>query len=104
MDVPAGGGRSLMCGITAAIGPGHAALAQAVAGQLHHRGPDGEGARSFDGCTLAMTRLAILDTSSRADQPMSRGPLHLVYNGEIYNHAALRAELQGFGESFASTG
>jgi asparagine synthase (glutamine-hydrolysing) len=62
-----------------------------------HRGPDGGGLwRSSDGRVgLAHRRLSIIDLTSAADQPMSNedGRLQVVFNGEIYNHAAIRAEL-----------
>ncbi len=54
---------------------------------------------------LLHTRLSILDLSPAGHQPMSTadGRFHLVYNGEIYNHLELRAELEATGESFTST-
>lgn len=75
---------------------------------LVHRGPDGRGTwtDATAGVAFGHTRLAILDLSHAADQPMAdeRGPLALVYNGEIYNFAELRAELAADGARFASTG
>jgi len=66
-----------------------------------HRGPDGSGAwASEDGSVgLAFRRLAIIDLSETASQPMSNedGSLWLVFNGEIYNHAEIRAELERLG-------
>jgi asparagine synthase (glutamine-hydrolysing) len=64
---------------------------------LAHRGPDGSGIwRSPNGrCVLGHTRLAILDPSEAGAQPMvdpATGSV-LVFNGEIYNHPVLRAEL-----------
>jgi asparagine synthase (glutamine-hydrolysing) len=64
---------------------------------LRHRGPDRAGLwTSHDRrVTMAFRRLAIIDLSSAADQPMASndGSLRLVCNGEIYNHEALRKEL-----------
>jgi len=66
---------------------------------LAHRGPDGTGVRvaSDAGPVVALghTRLAIIDLSSTGSQPMSDsdGTLHITFNGEIYNFAAVRAEL-----------
>ena len=64
---------------------------------MRHRGPDGAGLwRSPDGrAVLAHRRLSIIDLSAAAAQPMSNedGSVWVTYNGEIYNHVALRAEL-----------
>ncbi len=69
-----------------------------------HRGPDGAGAWiAPDGRTgLGHRRLSILDLSPLAAQPMSNedGTVRVTYNGEIYNHAALRAELLEAGHRF----
>jgi asparagine synthase (glutamine-hydrolysing) len=66
-----------------------------MAQRLRHRGPDGEGAWGEPGVALAHRRLAILDLSEGAHQPMSFGSQVLTYNGEIYNHRELRAQLPG---------
>lgn len=50
---------------------------------------------------LGHRRLAIVDLSPWGHQPMRRGVLHLVFNGEIYNHLELRAELEQLGHCFA---
>jgi asparagine synthase (glutamine-hydrolysing) len=66
-----------------------------------HRGPDGAGAWiSADGRVgLGHRRLSIIDLSAAADQPMCNedGSLWVVLNGEIYNHAEVRAELERLG-------
>src|SRR5947208_13602682 len=66
-----------------------------------HRGPDGDGLWiSEDGSVgLGFRRLKIIDLSDQANQPMSSedGWLRLVYNGEIYNHAEIRRELEDLG-------
>jgi asparagine synthase (glutamine-hydrolysing) len=71
---------------------------------MRHRGPDGEGLWiARDGRTgLGHRRLAILDLSPLAAQPMSNedGTIWVTYNGEIYNHAALRTELLEAGHRF----
>jgi asparagine synthase (glutamine-hydrolysing) len=72
------------------------------------RGPDGAGAwMSSDGrAALASRRLAILDLSTAADQPMAGagGAAQIVLNGEIYNFRQLRAELEADGCRFRSQG
>jgi len=78
----------------------------AMAESLAHRGPDGQGTWRDDRVGLAHTRLAILDLSDAAAQPMHHpdGTLHLVFNGEIYNFRALRHELEAQGIRFRSSG
>lgn len=70
---------------------------------LRHRGPDGSGIEVLGNVGLVHTRLAIVDLSERAHQPMRHpsGYWWLAYNGEIYNHMAVRRELTG--EAFSST-
>jgi asparagine synthase (glutamine-hydrolysing) len=68
-------------------------------GALWHRGPDGYGQISCGDATLGATRLAIVDPAAGA-QPMAGAGRFVVYNGEIYNHAALRAELEALGHVF----
>ncbi|HEY7889324.1 MAG TPA: asparagine synthase (glutamine-hydrolyzing) [Steroidobacteraceae bacterium] len=69
-----------------------------------HRGPDGAGMwRSTDGRTvLAHRRLAIIDLSGSATQPMPNEDetVWVTFNGEIYNHRALRSELLAAGHRF----
>jgi asparagine synthase (glutamine-hydrolysing) len=85
-------------GLTEALGRMQAAL--------RHRGPDDTGAFISKDCQagLAHTRLAILDLSPAGHQPMSSpdGRFHITFNGEIYNFAELRAELEKAGEVFKS--
>ncbi len=68
---------------------------------MPHRGPDGIGAwvSPAGDVGLGFRRLAIIDLSEKANQPMSNedGSLWLVFNGEIYNHAELREELSRSG-------
>jgi asparagine synthase (glutamine-hydrolysing) len=66
-----------------------------MAQRLRHRGPDGEGVWAEPGVALAHRRLAILDLSECAHQPMLFGSQVLTYNGELYNHEQLRAGLPG---------
>jgi asparagine synthase (glutamine-hydrolysing) len=88
-----------MCGIVGAYGPPgsqNAWLERAVA-CLRHRGPDDRGLMRDHaaGFGMGQTRLAIQDVSSAGHQPMMSacGRYHLIFNGEIYNHAELRAML-----------
>src|SRR2546422_7875042 len=68
---------------------------------MAHRGPDGAGifVSPERRLGLGFRRLAIIDLSERAMQPMSNedGTLWVVFNGEIYNHAEIRAELESRG-------
>src|SRR5215207_8245735 len=72
---------------------------------LAPRGPDGDGIWFHNGSALAHRRLAIIDLSERGAQPMVDEELGLtvVFNGIIYNHRGLRAELEGAGMRFRST-
>ncbi|MBI1206601.1 MAG: asparagine synthase (glutamine-hydrolyzing) [Azospirillum sp.] len=100
-----------MCGIAGvwAVGkPGGtrdlAELGAAMADSLRHRGPDGEGVWSDpeQGICLAHRRLCVVDLSPAGAQPMASatGRFIVSYNGEIYNHRELRAELEARGVRF----
>jgi asparagine synthase (glutamine-hydrolysing) len=94
-----------MCGITGFFGPGSPADLTAMTDALAHRGPDGAGYH-IDAAApvfLGHRRLAILDIAG-GSQPMwnEDGTVAIVFNGEIYNHAELRRELQAKGHVFAS--
>ncbi len=98
---------ALMCGIAGILGATRGAAelrgdAAAMAGCLEHRGPDDSGVEAGDGWALAMRRLAVQDTSDAGHQPMRLRDLTLVFNGEVYNFAELRGELEGHGYTFAS--
>ena len=76
---------------------------------LRHRGPDHQSTwqNQSQGATVALgaTRLAVLDPTPRASQPMHRGErYHLVFNGEVYNYRAIRDELEKQGERFTTDG
>jgi asparagine synthase (glutamine-hydrolysing) len=77
-----------------------------MADALHHRGPDDSGVWVDDSAGLAFghRRLSIIDLSPLGHQPMvSRsGRTILIYNGEVYNHRKLRAELEAMGVEFRS--
>jgi asparagine synthase (glutamine-hydrolysing) len=72
---------------------------QSMADAVRHRGPDDAGAWIDDtaGVALGFRRLSILELSEAGRQPMAShdGRFVLVFNGEIYNHSELRAELNG---------
>jgi asparagine synthase (glutamine-hydrolysing) len=85
-----------MCGIVGIIGSRASSdHIIAMAERLRHRGPDAEGFWTAPGAALGHRRLAIQDTSPAGSQPMLLGSLALTYNGEIYNHHALRQRLKG---------
>jgi asparagine synthase (glutamine-hydrolysing) len=73
---------------------------------MARRGPDDEGEWSDRWCTLGFCRLAVLDLSPAGHQPMLTpdGRYVLVYNGELYNFAELRRDLEQKGIRFRSTG
>jgi asparagine synthase (glutamine-hydrolysing) len=102
-----------MCGVVAMFAYGGSAP-PVDAGQLlkirdamRSRGPDGEGAwLAPDGrAGLAHRRLAIIDLSGAAAQPMisSDGACAITFNGEIYNYRELRGELEKEGCRFRTT-
>lgn len=68
---------------------------------LAHRGPDDSGIWAQANIGLAMRRLSIVDVPC-GHQPMSNedNTVHIVYNGEIYNHGDLRAQLEALGHRF----
>lgn len=71
---------------------------------ITHRGPDHQGFFKSSNLALGHSRLSIIDPSEKANQPMTfaNGRFVLVFNGEIYNHLELRAELEREGTSFIS--
>src|SRR5215470_11940293 len=100
-----------MCGIAGVWDRRHksspeavVAAAEAMTEMLRHRGPD-EGAVFADaeaGFAVGHRRLSIIELSPAGAQPMisSCGRLVISYNGEIYNSAELRRELNAAGRSF----
>lgn len=70
-----------------------------------HRGPDGEGQWSAGPVGFAHRRLAVLDLTPAAAQPMhlEDAGLTVAYNGEIYNYRELRRELEADGRAFRSS-
>ena len=95
-----------MCGIAGALAlddrpPLGDAVLCAMRDAMCHRGPDGHGlwVSANRRAALAHRRLSIIDLSVKADQPMPNedGSIQIVFNGEIYNHAEIRRELQSIG-------
>jgi asparagine synthase (glutamine-hydrolysing) len=100
-----------MCGIAGLVEPtshqshdGLAAAARLMADALTHRGPDDSGtwADAEAGVALGHRRLSILDLTQAGHQPMTSasGRWVMTYNGEVYNHAALRQKLARRGYRF----
>jgi asparagine synthase (glutamine-hydrolysing) len=95
-----------MCGFVGIVrlgtGPVHAAELSAMAAVLNHRGPDEEGAFIDGGVGFHHKRLSIIDLAT-GRQPMTDGPLTIVFNGEIYNYVELRSRLETLGHAFRTT-
>jgi len=100
-----------MCGIAGIVRfddqPIDRQRAESMLTHMLHRGPDGQGISEHTRCTLAHARLSIIDRAGGA-QPMHRDAkdgrdgLHVVFNGEIYNHRELRKDLEAHGHRFES--
>lgn len=76
-------------------------LLAAMAGAIRHRGPDEGGLWRKGGVALIHQRLSIIDVAS-GQQPLGNedGSVQIVFNGEVYNHHDLRADLEGKGHVF----
>ena len=94
-----------MCGIAGCFqqADGHK-LTDVMTERIAHRGPDAGALWSHEderaSIHLGHRRLSIIDLSTAANQPLVKGGLTLVYNGELYNYRELRAELVKKGASF----
>ena len=97
-----------MCGIAGYLGVERPGLGASMAGLLRHRGPDEAGEVVLpcaDGraCVLAHQRLSIIDIpGGHQPQKSEDGSVQLIFNGEIYNFRALRAELEAKGHRFST--
>lgn len=96
-----------MCGIVA-FGDSFDASArtvEAMAETLAHRGPDDAGAAAWGRVAFGHRRLSIVDLSPAGHNPMPNEDrtVWITYNGEVYNHAALRAELEAKGHVYRSS-
>lgn len=96
-----------MCGIAGIVvreGAANTAAVQAMCDRMAHRGPDGEGFWQSPDRRVAFghRRLAVIDLSREADQPMADNAdrLRITFNGEIYNYLELRAALEELGHRF----
>jgi len=73
---------------------------------MAHRGPDGEGYGMYDTdkaqVGLGHRRLSIIDLTAGGSQPQTFGSLHITFNGEIYNYAEIKKQLEEKGHSFKS--
>jgi len=93
-----------MCGIAGIFSADRVdpTLLTRMAGAIAHRGPDDQGIWSDDdaGIGFAHRRLSILDLSPQGHQPMhsASGRFTICFNGEVYNHGAIRAELEATGQ------
>jgi asparagine synthase (glutamine-hydrolysing) len=88
-----------MCGIAGYAGRSRSAERSeadlgAMCAAIRHRGPDEEGHHVGPGVALGMRRLSVIDVLG-GSQPIANetGDVHVVFNGEIYNHHAIRARL-----------
>jgi asparagine synthase (glutamine-hydrolysing) len=92
-----------MCGIVGTVGSGYVADAEVrrMSEAIRHRGPDDWGTFAEGGVGLGMRRLSIIDLAG-GHQPITNedGNVLVVFNGEIYNHEALRRELSSAGHQF----
>ena len=95
-----------MCGICGIVGSvkGQRNRVEVMVDTLRHRGPNDQGIQEFPEAILGMTRLAIIDTSPAGHQPMSNldGSTWIIYNGEVYNFAEEREQLERQGCVFKS--
>jgi len=98
-----------MCGICGQFNfsgkPVSQSTVEAMMVTIRHRGPDSAGHFVRGPVGLGHLRLSIIDLSEAGSQPMSasNGAFWIVFNGEIYNYAELKRELEQRGESFRST-
>lgn len=98
-----------MCGICGELRFEPAAEAgdgfESLVDLMSRRGPDDRGSWAGGPCRLGFRRLAILDLSPAANQPMAiHNRFALVFNGEVYNFRELRSELEQAGLAFHTSG
>src|SRR3954464_15728767 len=94
-----------MCGITGFVTKAPSTFPEGVIRRMtdviHHRGPDAEGFYRDTYTALGHRRLSIIDVSA-GQQPMfnEAGELCIIFNGEIFNHAQLRPDLERSGHQY----
>lgn len=95
-----------MCGFVGVLNKSGKAvnpeILRTMASTINHRGPDEEGVFTDLNCGFFHKRLSIIDLST-GQQPMTYGPLTIVFNGEIYNYVELKNNLTLKGHSFKTT-
>jgi asparagine synthase (glutamine-hydrolysing) len=96
-----------MCGICGVIDPLARPIdpagVRSMLDAMIHRGPDSSGMFEAPGVTAGIRRLRVIDLTT-GDQPIRNedGQVEVVFNGEIYNHASIRSELQAAGHRFTT--
>ncbi len=82
----------------------HAAPVATMCRMQHHRGPDDSGVESFGRVAIGSNRLSIIDLSAAGHMPMhdAESGAWIVFNGEVYNFAAIRRDLETLGHRFKS--
>src|SRR3989475_5481462 len=94
-----------MCGIVGKLGPAPITEAEVIrmCDAIAHRGPDDWGRFVEGGVGLGMRRLSIIDFAG-GHQPIANedGSVVVIFNGEIYNHESLHAELAAKGHTFST--
>src|SRR5579883_1243825 len=97
-----------MCGIAGFLSrqtaSGRDGILRRMTQAIAHRGPDADGHYVDQYAALGHRRLSIIDLSDAGRQPMANedGSKFIVYNGEVFNHAALRPALERAGHQYRS--
>src|SRR6185436_9975699 len=97
-----------MCGIAGLWNVNHpqpGAAVRTMLDAMRHRGPDGDGMVEYAGGAAGMVRLALVDLSSRGQQPLwsNDGRVAILFNGEMYNFREERERLAAAGYTFRTT-
>src|SRR5689334_18809399 len=92
-----------MCGICGFVGSEDRAAVERMRDAMRHRGPDESGTFTDPNVSLGHRRVSFIDLEA-GQQPCTNGDRSIaqVYNGEIYNHAELRARLEPLGHRYGS--